>query len=298
MILVDDIERIVSDAAYRDDMRHRFITDHAVAAEIMGLPPFHPILHEPVRRLHIRKNPSMPIELQSEKKKRLHLDPRFTYKTTFNRVDKVQWIAAFPALITILNQSSTQPLAMKIAKTQANYFYCPKYQQPTRLQACFPELVTDKPPFSNNTDKWSTPSHDAINAMDDTIAFTSPQSSQSGWHPWILNCDDMVDTKNSGLKALEHIYALCLGRAAQRRLSASCGSDGPLCVLSIRQRGRANDTLRRRIDDLDSFVSLHGREYAIDVGLIEVAHVFALGFGWYEHTLGRLDCFENTVKTI
>lgn len=196
---MDDIERIIQDADYRGDLRHRFITDHFFAAEMMGF-PMHPVLHEPVRQLHIQKNPALPIEQQAVKKKRMHLDPRFSYKTTFNRVDKVQWIAAFPQVITVLNQSSTQKLAKAISETQANYFYCPKYKQQTRLQACFPELVCDKLPFSNGAEEWDSNSHD-INAMDSTIAFTSPASAQSGWHPWVLNCDDMVDTKNSGLKA-------------------------------------------------------------------------------------------------
>lgn len=199
MILVDDLERIVSDAEYRNDMRHRFITDHFFAGEMMGF-PFHPILHQPVVNLHVRKNPALPIEQQSVKKKRMQLDPRFTYKTTFNRVDKVQWLAAFPKDITILNQSATQPLAKAISESQANNFFCPKYKAHSRLQACFPELVVDKQPFSNGAEKWNTPNHD-IAAMDAAIAYTSPKTSQSGWHPWVLNCDDMVDGINSGLKA-------------------------------------------------------------------------------------------------
>lgn len=200
MILEDDHERIVQDAAYREDLRHRFITDHFFAGEMLGW-RFHPILHQPVKEFYFPKNPGLPIEEQDPKPYRLHLDPRFTYKTTFGRVDKVQWVAAFPKIITMLNETATQPLAKAISKGIANYFYCPKYSQPTRFQLCFPELVVDKAPFSFS-DTWSTKNHD-MNALDETISFTSPQTEQSGWHPWILNCDDMVATKNSGIRATQ-----------------------------------------------------------------------------------------------
>ena len=199
MIEPDDHERIVEDAAYRQDLRHRFITDPFFAGRMLGW-DFHPVLHKPVADLYGRKNPLLAIEEQRKKKKLMHFDPRFTYKTTWNRVDKVQWVAAFPKVITLLNQTATQPLARKISKGTANYFYCAKYEKPTRFQLCFPELVVDKEPFSNNKDTWNTPNHDR-DALDDTIAFTSPQTEQSGWHPWLLNCDDMVATKNSGIRA-------------------------------------------------------------------------------------------------
>lgn len=200
MILEDDHERIVQDAAYREDLRHRFITDHFFAGEMLGW-VFHPILHAPVKEHYFPKNPALPIELQDPVPNRMHIDPRFTYKTTFNRVDKVQWVAAFPKIITMLNETATQPLAKAISKGIANYFYCPKYAQPTRFQLCFPELVVDKAPFSFG-DTWSTKNHD-INALDETISFTSPLTEQSGWHPWILNADDMVATKNSGIRATQ-----------------------------------------------------------------------------------------------
>lgn len=200
MIEPDDHERIVQDAAYREDLRHRFITDPFFAGRMLGW-EFHPVLHKPVEELYGRLNPLLPIEAQRKKKKLMHFDPRFTFKTTWNRVNKVQWIAAFPKEITLLNQTATQPLAKAISKGIANYFYCPKYEKQTRFQCCFPELVVDKAPFSFG-DTWNTKTHDR-NALDDTISFTSPQTEQSGWHPWLLNCDDMVATKNSGLRATQ-----------------------------------------------------------------------------------------------
>jgi hypothetical protein len=199
MIEPDDHERIIQDAAYREDLRHRFITDHFFAANMLGFNGFHPVIHQPAVDLYFPKNPMLPIEEQDPIKNRMHLDPRFSFKTTLNRIDKVQWVCAFPNIITILNETATQPLAKAISKGIANFFYCPKYQKPTRFQLCFPELIVDKAPFSAG-DTWSTPVHES-NSLDETISYTSPMTEQSGWHPWVLNCDDMVATKNSGIRA-------------------------------------------------------------------------------------------------
>ena len=184
-------------------MRHRFITDAFFAGELLGF-PFHPVLHKPVEELYVKKNPNLPIEQQHVVKNRMHLDPRFTYKTTFKRVDNVQWIAAFPETISMLNETATQPLAKTISIGCANYFYCAKFKQPTPFQQLFPELVVDKEPFSQGRDSWSTPVK-RVGELNDTVAFTSPQSVQSGWHPWIINADDMVETKNSGLRASQEV---------------------------------------------------------------------------------------------
>jgi hypothetical protein len=63
--------------------------------------------------------------------------------------------------------------------------------------------VVYKEPFRGDDGGWNTPQRDArreeVYELDHTLDFTSPQSTQSGWHPNILSCDDMVDTKNSGI---------------------------------------------------------------------------------------------------
>jgi hypothetical protein len=187
----------LNDDAYCDDMRHRCITDHFFLAEIMGFNDFHPVLHAPVRDLYFPKNPNLSIAEQHPIKNRMHLDPRGTFKTTWSRVDSLQWILAFPETITILNESATQDLARAVAKGIADYF-C-QYKIPTVLHRLFPELVVSKWPF-HALDTWNTPNHD-MRDIDATLAFTSPLSQQSGWHPWVDKCDDMVDTRNSGLHA-------------------------------------------------------------------------------------------------
>lgn len=181
-------------------MRHRFVTDHFFAAELMGFHDFHPILHRPAVDLYFGKNPNVRIQEQHPIKNRMHLDPRFTFKTTLGRVDDVQWLAAFPEEITLLNQTATQPLAKAISKSEASYFWQQNYTQPTDIQLLFPEVVTMVEPFKGQAETWNTPTRKG-GELDSSIAFTSPLSVQSGWHPIVLNSDDMAETNNSGIHA-------------------------------------------------------------------------------------------------
>jgi hypothetical protein len=197
--LIVDTDKLAGDAAYREDMRHRFITDHFFAAELLGFPDFSVRAHGPAVQLYGGKNPKLAIRDQPRKRKLLHLDPRHTFKTTLKRVNRVMWIAAFPEEITILNQSATQPLALAVSQKTALAFYRPKGAAAKPLHLIFPELVVDRYPEP----VWNTPNRRQSGAgdLDSTLAFTSPQSTQSGWHPMILDNDDVEDTKNSGIDA-------------------------------------------------------------------------------------------------
>lgn len=198
--MILDTDRISSDEEYRDELRHRCLTDHFFLAEMMGFTKFNRRVHEPAVKLYFPKNPNLSIEEQHPKKKRMHLDPRHTFKTTLGRVDSVQWILAFPEKITMLNETATQPLGKAISRGIAVYFWKPKGKAPTTLQLCFPELVTESDPDG----VWNTPCHD-VTDIDTTLAYTSPKTSQSGWHPYIINPDDMVDTTNSGIHASDDL---------------------------------------------------------------------------------------------
>ncbi len=194
--MILDTDRISSDPEYRQEIRHRCITDHFFLAELIGFSRFNRRVHQPAVDLYFPKNPNLSIEQQHSIKYRLHLDPRGTFKTTLGRVDSLQWILAFPEEITILNETATQPLGDAISREIAGFLYQAPGRAPTTLQLCFPELVVNKKP----TGCWDTPMRKPGD-IDTTLAFTSPMTSQSGWHPWVLDPDDMVDTKNSGLHA-------------------------------------------------------------------------------------------------
>lgn len=195
MILLET-DRLQSDDEYRKEARHRFVTDHFFAAEVLGHTKFIPHLHQPAVELYFPKNPDLPIDEQHPIHKRMHLDPRKTFKTTLGRVDDAQWVVAFPETVTILEESATQPLAGEIGEAIGRYFWRPGGSPAKLVHLIAPELVFSKKPEG----KWRSPVQNTLD-LDATLDFTSPQSQQSGWHPWILNPDDMVDTKNSGKKA-------------------------------------------------------------------------------------------------
>lgn len=190
--------KLVDDDAYREDMRHRFITDHFFAAEVIGYNDFSERAHRPAVNLYFPKNPHLPIRHQHKKHKRIHLDPRHTFKTSLKRVDRLQWICAFPEEITILNNSATQPLAEEVAIKTAMQFWRAKGAPSRPLHLMYPELVVEKRP---NSGTWNTPNRKLWGSgdLDYTLDFTSPQTSQSGWHPLIDDFDDVEDTDNSGI---------------------------------------------------------------------------------------------------
>ncbi len=163
---------------------------------MLGFDKFVPRLHQPVKDLYFPKNPNIAIEEQHPIKFRMHLDPRKTYKTTMGLVDTAQWVAAFPKIISILNETATQPLARSLTNAVAYLFYRPKGRAATPLQLTFPECVVEKAPDG----EYICPARERY-FIEATLGYTSPRTSQAGWHPWIINPDDMVDTENSGLAA-------------------------------------------------------------------------------------------------
>jgi hypothetical protein len=165
-----------------------------------GFNGFIPRIHQPVVDLYFPKNTGLSIAEQHPIKNRLHLDPRTTGKTTMGRVDLIQWILAFPDDISILTETATKPLAETISRSMAEFFWKAKDAVSTPLQRAFSELCVEKKP----TGEWNTPVR-TPGTLDLTLAYTSPKSTQSGWHPWITNVDDICDTENSGITASDDV---------------------------------------------------------------------------------------------
>jgi hypothetical protein len=216
--MVLDTDRITGDKEYKADLRHRIQTDHFFLAEMLGFKKFIPRLHQPVVDLYFPKNPHIPIEDQHAIKNRMHLDPRHTYKTAMGIVDTVQWVCAFPDEITILNETATQPLAKSLTTAQGSYFYQPKFRGPTPLQLCFPELVVTTLPDGEYTSPTRT-----RYLIETTLGYTSPRTSQSGWHPWVENPDDMCDTENSGINASATLRRSIIERHATNKNAVRIG---------------------------------------------------------------------------
>jgi hypothetical protein len=203
--MIFDTDKIEHDEQYRNDLRHRCITDHFFLAEVMGFKEFRPSVHREAVDLYFPKNPAISIVDQHPIKKRMHLDPRGTFKSTLGRVDSMQWILAFPDYVTILNETATQPLARELSKGIADYFWIGHGGPRTILQRLFPELQCAKEPFAT-LDTWNSPTRRFDPSdIQKTLAYTSVESVQSGWHPWIMNPDDMAETKNSGISATDAV---------------------------------------------------------------------------------------------
>jgi hypothetical protein len=198
-----DLSRVDTDSNYRNEARHLCYTDHFFLADVLGkgFNGFKRRVHQPMADLYFPKNPGLTIPEQHKIKNRLHLDPRTTGKTTMGRVDIVQWVLAFPEDISILTETATKPLAEAISRSIAEMFWNPKDMTLTPLQRLFPELVvTGKQP----TGIWDAPVR-LLGTLDNTLNFTSPKSTQSGWHPWVTNVDDICDTENSGIHAADAV---------------------------------------------------------------------------------------------
>jgi hypothetical protein len=180
-----------SDAAYREDARFRFMTDHFFAAECMGFMEFNRKVHQAAVDLFFPKNPNVSIEEQHPIKFRMHLDPRKTFKTTLGLVDTAQWIAAQSSRLTLLYETATQPLAASMMRVTVQHF------GRGILGCMFPEIAFTKRQREDcyDSDTRTEPS------IDPSVGYTSPGSAQAGWHPYLMNVDDAVDAVNSGIHA-------------------------------------------------------------------------------------------------
>lgn len=199
--MVIDTDRLESDAAYREELQHRFVSDHFFAAPILGFNGFIRELHQPAVDIHFAWNNKLPLDEQDPIHQRLHIDPRHTFKSTLAAVDRVMGICAFPREMTTLIETATQPLGKAMVLQGAKFFYSGRSSGV--LRRIFPELELMKLPSDN--EGWNTPSHEDDTGLDKSMMFTSPKSTQSGWHPWRIDADDMVDTINSGIDATEEV---------------------------------------------------------------------------------------------
>lgn len=188
-----DSARLDTDPTYREEMRFRFETDHFFAAAVMGFNQFNRKLHGPAVDLFFPKNRSLPIEEQDPIHIRIHLDPRKTFKTTLGLVDTAQWYAAHSERLTSLYETATQPLASGMMEVTVAHF------GRGILGRLYPEIIFTKRKREDcyDCDTRREPS------IDPSIGYTSPKTAQAGWHPLLLNNDDVVDALNSGRHATD-----------------------------------------------------------------------------------------------
>lgn len=202
---IDQTRIFDGDKPYIEECRHLCRTDGFFLAPLLGFTKFDRILHGPVADLYIVKNKDLPIEDQHPIKSRMHLDPRATYKSTWGFVDTYQWIVNFPDM-TIVNETATQPLARAQTTVIARKFYKVRGSADTLLQKLFPEWTIElKAPLPDDetVEDFNAPCR-TYDQPDKTLDSTSAKSAQAGWHPWLLNSDDIVETNNSGKSASDN----------------------------------------------------------------------------------------------
>ena len=199
-----DLVRITRDEEYKNRLRWRAQTDlywlaTKVLVEADGSPCYPditPEAHREVAAFFVRKNPSRPIDDQDSIKQRLLLMPRGTFKTTFNIVDALQWIIAFPDIgMLVLTAANTDdsPLADVFVEEVARHFLSMSERDTKPLHLLFPEYVITKMPKKG----WFVTPARKKYRRDASLMGTSIESSLSGWHFDVIKLEDIQDNRNS-----------------------------------------------------------------------------------------------------
>ena len=199
-----DLVRITRDEEYKNHLRWRAQTDlYWLATKVLveqdGSPCYPNITeetHQEVAAFFVRKNPARPIQDQDDVKQRLLLMPRGTFKTTFNIVDAVQWMLAFPDIaMLVLTAANTDdsPLADVFVEEVARHFLSLAERDTKPLHLLFPEYVITKMPKKG----WFVTPARKKYRRDATLMGTSIESSLSGWHFDVIKLEDIQDNRNS-----------------------------------------------------------------------------------------------------
>jgi hypothetical protein len=192
-----DVARIQEDPAYKEELRWRAQTDLLwLAKHVLGYSLIDEHDHREIADMFIEKDPTKPIEEQSEIKVRIILMPRRTFKTTFNIADTVQWILGFPDVAVMAmtaSNSPDSPLADAFVMECAMHFYVAPGAPLKPLHLLFPEHVLSKIPKAG---EFNTPARTHYR-RDPTVKGVSIEQSLSGWHPDVLKGEDIQDNRNS-----------------------------------------------------------------------------------------------------
>jgi len=123
------------------------------------------------------------------------LEQRGGYKSTLDGVDCVQWVINRPE-IRIMVITAFRQLAKKRAKEIKKYFFLPERGLPSTFHMLFPEFVT-RGVAGRSDGPLECPANTKQFFKEDTMWFTSMESSATGDHCCLLKGDDIVDLKNS-----------------------------------------------------------------------------------------------------
>lgn len=145
--------------------------------------------------LFVKKDPSKPINKQSDYKRRLLLWPRGGAKSSFDHVDTVQWILCFPN-IRILYLTAAEDLAVGFVGEIKGHFYIK--EEPTLMNIFFPEYcVEEGKAGAANTFTCPVYAAKKTGRKEPTVYASSVGKNKAGGRYELIKADDAVSDVNS-----------------------------------------------------------------------------------------------------
>ena len=146
--------------------------------------------------LFVKKDPTKSIQEQSQVKTRVLLWPRGGAKSSYDHIDTVQWVLAFPT-IRILYQTAEATLSKGFIGEVKGYFTL-REDSPTLFNLFFPEhcaLSKDMGAGNMFTTPWYKSKK--TGRKEPTVIASSVGKTKSGWHYELIKSDDAVSDKNT-----------------------------------------------------------------------------------------------------
>lgn len=175
-------------------MRHRCKTDlWFLAKDILALDLVEST-HRPICEHFVQKDPATPFhELNDAHRRRLLLYPRYSFKSSINIVDTLQWIICYPD-IRIMTMCAVEDLSILFLEELKEYFILREGAAMTPFQQLFPEHIV-KPEDAGVQGEFITPARSKY-IREPTVWATSMQSTLPGRHGDIFKLDDAITDKS------------------------------------------------------------------------------------------------------
>jgi hypothetical protein len=189
------LKRVIVTDENRDELRYRCLVDlYFLAKYILGYDKLIDRVHLPMAKFFVQKKPKLPIEEQDTLKKRMLIYPRFTYKSTLDISDIIQWLACFPEVIIFPITAGGNLGNAFVDEVQQHLTQAPEGKPKSLLEQIFPDLCVPQKDFL--VGKYWHPARVKIRKEPSLLAL-SPGMNISGFHAHIMKEDDCVNNVNS-----------------------------------------------------------------------------------------------------
>lgn len=180
----------------RDDLRYRCQTDlFFLTRDVLGYDKLIPRVHRPMAEFFVQKRPKLPLEEQHTTKKRKLLYPRYSYKSTLNVGDMIQWLCCFPNMVIFPVTAGVDLADSFVGEVQQHLTKTPDGKEPRLFEHIFPEMCIPKKKFM--TGVYWHPARTVVGRKEPTILTLSPGMNISGYHCHLMDEDDCVNNKNT-----------------------------------------------------------------------------------------------------